>query len=167
MNTLSSCGYAPVNGLRMYWESHGAGDMPLVLVHGGFGLTTMFGQVRDELARRRRVIAIELQGHGHTADIDRAFSWTAFGDDIAALVSHLGFASVDLMGYSLGGGASLRAAIQHPDLVRRLALVSTPFSRDGWFPEVLQAMEQIGSAGFEQMSHSPMYAAQNTEHSRP
>jgi pimeloyl-ACP methyl ester carboxylesterase len=119
----------------------------------------MFADLLDELAVRRRVIAIELQGHGHTADIDRDFSFEAFGDDIAGVVEHLELGRVDLLGHSFGGFACLRAALQHPELVRRLALVSIPCRRDGWFPEVLEGMSQVSSAGFDQMRHSPMYEA--------
>jgi pimeloyl-ACP methyl ester carboxylesterase len=152
-------GYAPVNGVKMYWRSRGEGATPLVVVHGGFGLADMFGDVLDRLAERRRVIAVELQGHGHTRDVDRPFRCESFGDDLAALIGHLGLEQADLLGYSLGGGACLRAAIQHPERVRRLAVVSAPHKRDAWFPEVLEGMAQVGSAGFEMMRHSPMYAA--------
>jgi pimeloyl-ACP methyl ester carboxylesterase len=152
-------GYAKVNGLQMYWESRGEGGTPLVVTHGGFGVTSMFGDVLDRLAGRRQVVAVELQGHGHTADVERAFSFEAFGDDIAALAADLGHDQVDLLGYSLGGSATLRAAIQHPELVRRLALVSIPCRRTGWFPEVLQGMAGAHSGAFEMMRQSPMYAA--------
>jgi len=155
----STEGYAPVNGVEMYWRGQGEGGTPLVVVHGGFGVADMFGDVLDRLAEGRRVIAVELQGHGHTRDIDREFSYEAFGEDLAELVAHLHLGPADLMGYSLGAGASLRAAIQHPDRFRRLVLVSTAFRRSGWFPEVLEGMSQVGSAGFEMMRHSPMYAA--------
>jgi pimeloyl-ACP methyl ester carboxylesterase len=152
-------GHAPVNGVDMYWRSQGQGGTPLVVVHGGFGVVDMFGDVLDRLAEGRRVIAVELQGHGRTRDIDRPFRFEAFGDDLAALVEHLELGRADLLGYSLGGGACLRAAIQHPQLVRRLALVAVPCKRDGWFPEVTAGMDQVGRAGFEMMRHSPMYAA--------
>ena len=152
-------GYVPANGVDLYWESRGTGGTPLVVTHGGFGLTSMFGDLLDQLARRRRVVAVELQGHGHTRDIGRLFSYEAFGDDIAAVIEHLGLGRAHLLGYSLGGGASLRCAIQHPDSVRRLALVSTPFRRDAWFPEVLAGMAQISRAGFDQMRQSSMYEA--------
>jgi pimeloyl-ACP methyl ester carboxylesterase len=152
-------GYASVNGVDMYWESRGSGGTPLIVVHGGFGLTTLFGGPVDELADQRQVISIELQGHGHTRDIDRPFSFEGFGDDIAALARHFDFGQVDLLGCSLGGGATLRATIQHPDLVRRLALVSVPCRRTGWFPSVLAGMEQIGAAGIDAMRGTPMYEA--------
>jgi pimeloyl-ACP methyl ester carboxylesterase len=154
-----STGYAHVNGVQMYWESRGEGGTPLVVVHGGFGLTSMFGDLLDRLAASRRVIAIELQGHGLTRDIDRPFSYEAFGDDISGLVDELRLGPADLLDYSLGAGACLRAAIQHPDRVRRLALVSMPCRRDGWFPEVLQGMSQVGSAQLDQMKQSEMYRA--------
>jgi pimeloyl-ACP methyl ester carboxylesterase len=159
MSEAVESGYAPVNGVDMYWESRGGGGTPLVVAHGGFGLTSMFGDLLEQLARRRRVIAIELQGHGHTRDVERPFGFEAFGDDIAALIDELGLGQADLLGYSLGGGASLRCAIQHGDRVRRLALVSTPFRRDGWFPEVRAGFDGMSSAGFEQMRHSPLYAS--------
>lgn len=147
----------------MVWSCTGRAGVPeaapLLVVHGGFGLASMFGELLDDLAVCRRVIAIELQGHGHTGDIDRAFSFEAFGDDIAGVVEHLGPGRVDLLGYSLGGSACLRAALQHPGVVRRLALVSIPCRREGWFPEVLEGMSQLSSAGFDQMRQSPMYEA--------
>jgi pimeloyl-ACP methyl ester carboxylesterase len=153
-------GYAPAGGVSMYWESRGSGGTPLIAVHGGYGLTTMFGGLLDRFCAQRRVIAIELQGHGHTRDTGRPFTWEQFGDDIAALIGHLGLGPADLLGYSLGGGASLRCAIQHQPLVRRLVLVSTPMRRDAWFPEVLAAFDHMTSATlFEQFRHSPMYEA--------
>jgi pimeloyl-ACP methyl ester carboxylesterase len=159
MTNPPATGYAPVSGVQVYWESRGQGGTPLVVVHGGFGLASMFGDLLDQLAEHRQVVAIELQGHGHTRDIDRRFSYERFGDDIAGVIDHLGLAQADLLGYSLGGGASLRAAVQHPQRVRRLALVSVPCRRDGWFPEVRAGMDQVGRAGFDQMRQSPMYQA--------
>src|SRR5437867_9358465 len=94
-------GYAPVNGLQMYYEIHGAGQ-PLILLHGGFGMTGMFGAVLPLLAQGRQVIAVDLQGHGRTADIDRPMRLEHMGDDIAALIKHLGLAQADVMGYSMG-----------------------------------------------------------------
>ena len=119
MSQPSAKGYAAVDGMELYWESFGSGGTPLIVVHGGFGLISMFGALIDELAERRRVLAVELQGHGHTRDIDRPFSYEAFGDDVAGVIEQLGLERVDLLGYSLGAGCSLRAAIQHPDRVRR------------------------------------------------
>ncbi|HEX3789719.1 MAG TPA: alpha/beta hydrolase [Pseudonocardiaceae bacterium] len=157
MSHSVTTGYAPVNGVEMYWESRGTGGPPLIVTHGGFGRTTMFGPLLDELAEHRQVVAIELQGHGHTRDIDRPFGFESFGDDIAALARQLDLGQVDLLGCSLGGGATLRATIQHPDLVRRMVLISAPGRSAGWFPEVRDGMAQLGRAGFEQMKMSPKY----------
>lgn len=154
--TAPKTGYAPVNGLKMYYEIHGAGE-PLILLHGGFGLTEMLGEVLAQLAARRQVIAADLQGHGRTADIDRPLRLEHLGDDIAALIAHLGFERADVMGYSLGGSSALRAAIQHPDRVRKLVLVSAPFRRDGWYPENRAGMDQMGAAAAEFMKNTPMY----------
>ena len=159
MTEAVTTGYAPVNGMELYWESRGAGGTPLVVVHGGFGLTSMFGGLLDRLAERRQVIAIELQGHGHTRDIDRPFSYQAFGDDVAAVVEQVAGGRADLFGYSLGSGACLRAAIQHPERVRQLGLVSTSVRRDDSYPEVLAAMAQVNSGGFDMVKQTPMYAA--------
>jgi pimeloyl-ACP methyl ester carboxylesterase len=155
----TASGYAPVNGLEMYWESFGSGGPPIVVVHGGYGTIASMAPLVDALAEQRRVVGIELQGHGHTADVDRPFSYEAFGDDIAALAGYLALGQVDLLGYSLGASACLRAAIQHPGVVRKLAVVSVPCRRHGWFPEVLAAFDQMGSAGFAQLRHSPLYEA--------
>lgn len=158
MTSATSSGYAPVNGLDLYWESRGSGAVPLVVVHGGFAVISMLDPLLDRLAHNRRVIAVELQGHGHTRDFERPFTWESFGDDIVALIAHLDLGRADLLGYSLGAGACLRAAIQHPQSVRRLVVVSFPFRRDGWFPEVRSSFDQMSREGFEYMQHSPMYA---------
>jgi pimeloyl-ACP methyl ester carboxylesterase len=158
MTAPTDFGYAPANGVEMYWESRGDGGVPLIVTHGGFGQASTFGALLDELAKRRRVIAIELQGHGHTADIDRPFTFEAFGDDIAALSEALELGRADLLGRSLGAGATLRAAIQHPDLIRSFALLSFPCRRDGWLPDVLGGMSHVNSSLFEQMSRSTLYA---------
>jgi pimeloyl-ACP methyl ester carboxylesterase len=155
-NTDPQTGYAPVNGIELYYEVHGEGE-PLVLLHGGVGASEMFGANLPELARSRQVIAVHLQAHGHTADIDRPMSYEAMADDIAALISHLGFERFDVMGWSLGGGVALQTAIRHPEVVRKLVLVSTPFKRDGWYPEVLAGMSQMGPETAETMTQSPLY----------
>jgi pimeloyl-ACP methyl ester carboxylesterase len=158
MCPAATSGYAPVNGVEVYWESHGDGGTPLIVTHGGYGLTSLYADLVDQLAKERQVIAIELQAHGHTADAARPFGWEQFGEDIAGVVGHLGFGQVDLLGHSLGGGASLRCAIQHQALVRRLILLSAPHRRSAWFPEVLAAFDQMSSATlFEQLRQSPLY----------
>jgi pimeloyl-ACP methyl ester carboxylesterase len=148
--------YADVNGLSVYYEEHGSGE-PLVLLHGGIGASEMFAAILDELAEHRRVIAVDLQGHGHTADIDRPLRAEHLADDTAALIEHLGLEQADVMGYSLGGMAALRTAIQHPARVRRLVLVSIPFRRDGSFPEVLAAMDAMGPELAEMIKQAPVY----------
>jgi pimeloyl-ACP methyl ester carboxylesterase len=149
-------GYAPVNGLRLYYEIHGVGE-PLVLLHGGLGAGNMFDPLLPQLAKDHKVITVDLQGHGHTADIDRPLKIETMADDIADLLRYLNVRSTDVMGYSLGGAVALRTAIQHPELVRKLVLVSTAFRRDGWYPEVLAGMSQIGPAAAERMKQTPMY----------
>jgi pimeloyl-ACP methyl ester carboxylesterase len=155
-STVVKTGYAPVNGLKMYYEIHGAGE-PLILLHGGVVGITMFGPNLDALAQKRKVIAVELQGHGRTADIDGPLSYEAMADDIAALMKYLGIERADVMGYSLGGGVALQTDIRHPVLVRKLVVVSATCKRDGWYPEVLAAMAQMGPAAGEQMKQSPLY----------
>ncbi len=114
--TEASTGYAPVSGLNLYFECHGAGD-PLILLHGGVVGIASFGPVLSELAKDRMVIAVELQDHGRTDDIDRPLRFESMADDIAALVRHLGFERTDVLGYSLGGGVALQTAIRHPEHV--------------------------------------------------
>jgi pimeloyl-ACP methyl ester carboxylesterase len=155
--TAVDSGDVDADGVRVYWESRGTGGTPLVLVHGGFGLTSMFGAL-DRWAPDRRVIAVELEGHGHTALSGRPLSLDALGDSIAAVVREVAGGQADVLGYSLGGLSALSAAVRHPDLVRRLVLVSIPCRRSGWYPEVLAGMDQVGSAGFEGMRQSPMYS---------
>lgn len=148
--------YAPVNGLNVYYEIHGTGE-PLILLHGGVGGIDMFGPNLPVLSKKRKVVAVELQAHGRTADIDRPLSFEAMADDIGALMKYLRMEKADVMGYSLGGGVALQTAIRHPQSVRKLVAVSAPFKRDGWYPEVLTAMAQVGPSIAEQMKQSPLY----------
>jgi pimeloyl-ACP methyl ester carboxylesterase len=148
-----------VNGVNLYYEIHGSGGQPLVLLHGGLGLIGMFGELLAQLAAGRQVVAADLQAHGRTADIDRPIRYELMADDIAELIRHLGIAKADIMGYSLGGGVALRTAIQHHDLIRKLVVVSTPFGRDGWYPEVRAGMAQMSAATAEFMVNSPIYQA--------
>ncbi|HSH82217.1 MAG TPA: alpha/beta fold hydrolase [Herpetosiphonaceae bacterium] len=150
--------YGPVNGLNLYYEIYGSGR-PLVLLHGGFGLTGMFGDILPLLAEGRQIIAVDLQGHGRTADIDRPLRLELMADDVAALIAHLGLGQADLMGYSMGGAVALRMAIQHPEVVRKLVVVSTPHKRAGWYPEMVAAMEQMSAAAMPFMFETPLYQA--------
>jgi pimeloyl-ACP methyl ester carboxylesterase len=124
--TVLKTGYAPVNGLNLYYEIHGTGE-PLILLHGGLAATEIFSEIMPSLSKNRQVIAVDLQAHGRTADIDRPLSYEAMADDIAALIKHLGFAKADVMGYSVGGGVAVCTAVRHPEVVRKLVLVSTAF----------------------------------------
>jgi pimeloyl-ACP methyl ester carboxylesterase len=154
--TTTQNGYAPINGLDLYYESTGEGA-PLVLLHGGFGATGMFAPILPALAENRRVIAVDLQGHGRTADSDRPLRIESMADDIAALIAHLGLAHATVMGYSLGGAVALQTAIRHPEAVDRLIVVSTPHRRDGWYADSLAAMDGMGAHVAEQMKATPMY----------
>jgi pimeloyl-ACP methyl ester carboxylesterase len=149
--------YADVNGINLYYEIIGTGK-PLILLHGGLGAIEMFGPNLPALAKVRRVIAVDLQGHGRTADIDRSLRVEFMADDIAALIKHLKLERPDIMGYSLGGGVALQTAIRHPELVGKLVVVSTPFRRDAFYPEILAQQGQISAATVEAMKPTPMYA---------
>ena len=155
MNNAARGNYAQVNGINLYYEVSGEGQ-PLIRLHGGFGSTEMFGAVVPELEANHQVIGVDLQGHGRTADIDRPMTFEAMADDIAALIAHLGFAQVDLMGYSLGGLVAQHVTLRHPELVRKLVLVSSPCKKSGWNQENITGMAQIpGSA--ESLKQTPMY----------
>ena len=155
MPAPAKTGYAPVNGLKMYYEIHGSGA-PMVLIHGGVVGITMFGPNVEALAKTRQVIAVELQGHGHTADIDRPFSIEAMADDVAALIQYLKLEKADVMGYSLGGYVALQTVIRHPQSVRKLVVVSAGFRRSGMYPEVLAAFDKMNASTGEQMQQSPL-----------
>ena len=158
MNSHSHGRYALVNGINAYYEIHGSGD-PLILLHGGVGTTDMFGDVLPLLAADRQVVAVDLQAHGRTADIDRPITYEAMADDIAALIKYLGFEKADVMGYSLGGGVTQQTVIRHPEVVRKVVIVSSPFKSSGWYPEVLAGMSEMGPAAAEPMKQTPMYEA--------
>ncbi|HKH63492.1 MAG TPA: alpha/beta hydrolase [Flavitalea sp.] len=133
--------YATVNGLNLYYEIHGAGK-PLVLLHGGgSAITTTFGRILQDLAKTHRIIAIELQAHGHTRDIDRPLSFEQDADDVAALLSHLKIQKADFFGFSNGGTTCLQIAIRHPHLVNKLVLASTTYKRDGMQPGFFERMQ--------------------------
>src|SRR6266516_1884708 len=128
--------YAQVNGVNLYYETHGAGR-PLILLHGGLGSGEMFGPLLPTLSERHQVIVVDLQGHGRTADIDRPIDIRLMADDIAALIDHLGLDKPDLVGYSLGGGVAFFTAVNHPQKVGRLVIASANIRRDAIPPEML------------------------------
>lgn len=148
-------GYAPVNGLEMYYEIHGTGR-PLVLLHGAYGTIDLWGTILQTLAETRQVIAVEQQGHGHTADIDRPLTYEQMAEDTAALLRHLDIENADVFGYSMGGGIALQIAIRHPDLVRKLVIAAATYNSDGMYPEVLAAIATITP---ELFAGSPFEAA--------
>jgi pimeloyl-ACP methyl ester carboxylesterase len=146
----ASSGFAPVNGLNLYYEIHGAGQ-PLIMLHGGVSASEAFGQNLTDLAKTRKVIAVHLQGHGRTKDIDRPLRFEFMADDVAALMAFLKIEKADVLGYSLGGGVALQTAIRHPAAVNRLIVVSAAMQRDGSFPEVIAAFDQM-------TAHAPQIA---------
>ncbi|MVT44868.1 alpha/beta fold hydrolase [Chitinophaga oryziterrae] len=132
---------ATVNGLKLYYEIHGTG-MPLVLLHGGGStIMTTYGTILNDLAKSHQVIAIELQAHGHTPDIDRPLSFEQDADDVAALLNQLHIKKADIMGFSNGGTTALQVAIRHPELVNKLVLASTTYKRDGLPPGFFEGMQ--------------------------
>jgi pimeloyl-ACP methyl ester carboxylesterase len=148
--------YADVNGIKLYYETLGTGH-PLILLHGGLGATSMFGANLPALAKGRQVIGVDLQGHGRTADIDRPLSPQLMAEDIAALIKHLNLDRPDVMGYSMGGGVAMFLAVRHPELVRKLVLVSTYLKRTSVYPELLAQQAQVGPEMAEAMKQTPMY----------
>jgi pimeloyl-ACP methyl ester carboxylesterase len=145
-------GYAPVNDLSMYYEIHGSGE-PLILLHGAYMTVDAMGPLLTGLAAHRRVIAVEQQGHGRTADADRPLTYEQMADDTAALARHLEIESADIVGYSMGGGIALQLGIRHPGLVRKLVVASAGYASDA-MPAV--ALEMFPSITPEMFAGTPM-----------
>lgn len=142
-------GYAPVNGLKMYYEIHGKGE-PVVLLHGAFmAISGDWNDWISELAKTRKVIAVELQGHGRTADIDRDMTAENLADDVSALLEHLKIPKADIIGYSLGAGVAMQCAIRHPEKVRKVVSISAPFRLDGWVKEGREALPNLTAEVFK------------------
>jgi pimeloyl-ACP methyl ester carboxylesterase len=148
--------YAEVNGINLYYETHGSGR-PLVLLHGGLGSGEMFGPVLPVLAEHHQVVTVDLQGHGRTADIDRPLDAVLMAGDIAALIDHLQLARPDVVGYSLGGGVAFHTAAKYPAKVRRLVMVSANIRPDAIYPEMRAQQGQVNAAAVEFMKDTPMY----------
>jgi pimeloyl-ACP methyl ester carboxylesterase len=153
-------GHVPVNGLEMYYELHGSGQ-PLVLLHGNLStIGTSFGKVLPKLASTRRVIAIEQQGHGHTADIDRPFSIEQWAQDTITLLHHRGIERADFFGYSSGGAVALEIALRSPALVRKLVWAGgTSYRRDGLYPELLKGSEAMKPEDLDGSPFQQAYAS--------
>jgi pimeloyl-ACP methyl ester carboxylesterase len=142
-------GYAPVNGMKMYYEIHGRGD-PVVLLHGSFmTITNNWTGWIHQLSKTRKVIAVEMQGHGRTADIEREMGYENFADDVAALLDYLKIGQADLLGYSMGGGVAMQVAIRHPAKVRKVVSISAVFRYDGWVKEALDLYPKLTAEMFK------------------
>lgn len=154
VDTPIQSGYAPVNGLQMYYEIHGTGQ-PLVLLHGAYSaIGTSFGEILPGLAQTRQVIAFELQAHGRTADIDRPLSLEHMADDVAEALGYLGIEQADVLGYSMGASVALHVVIRHPAVVRKLVLISVTYNLAGVHPNL---MEGFGEMTPEMMFGSPWH----------
>jgi pimeloyl-ACP methyl ester carboxylesterase len=142
MTTRTAQGnYADINGLKMYYEVHGTGGTPLLLLHGAYSaIGTSFAKVLPGLAEKRQVVGVELQGHGRTADIDRPLTMPQMADDVAALIQHLGFENADVFGYSMGAGVALYTALRHPNLVRKLVAASVSYNNEAFYPGFMDSM---------------------------
>jgi pimeloyl-ACP methyl ester carboxylesterase len=141
-------GYAPVNGLKMYYEIHGKGQ-PAVLLHGSYmAIPGNWQETIAALGKTRQVIAVEMQGHGRTADINRDFSYDNLADDVAALLDYLKIGRADLIGYSMGGSVAMNVAIRHPTKVRKVVIISAVFRHDGWVQEALDAYPHFTADAF-------------------
>lgn len=142
-------GYAPVNGLKMYYEIHGSGE-PVVLLHGAFmAISGDWNDWISELSKTRKVIAVEMQGHGRTADIKRDMTSENLASDVAALLDHLKVPNADIVGYSLGGGVAMQLAISHPEKVRKVVSISAVIRLDGWVKEGREALPKLTAETFK------------------
>ncbi|HSC37334.1 MAG TPA: alpha/beta hydrolase, partial [Chitinophagaceae bacterium] len=152
----SASGYAPVNGIKVYYEVYGGGR-PLVLLHGAFMTIDMnWGQLIPELSKTRKVIAIELQGHGHTPFSDRKLSFPALASDVTGVMDYLKIDSADVAGYSMGGSVAYQLAVQNPKRVKKLIIISAAYKSSGWLPAVTNAFKNMKPEFF---TNSPMHAA--------
>ncbi|GAC1656268.1 MAG: alpha/beta hydrolase [Gemmatimonadaceae bacterium] len=152
--------YAPINGLNLYYEVSGEGQ-PIVLIHGGGStIGTSFGRILPLLATTHRVIAVELQAHGHTRDIDRPMTFEQDADDVAALLQYLHVPKADILGFSNGGTTALQVAIRHPEVVERLVIASANYKRDGLYSWLWDSMEK-GSVADMPQPYKDAYLAIN------
>ena len=152
--TSMQAGYAPVNGLQMYYEIHGSGGTPLLLLHGGlFNIDLQFGPLLPSLAAGRQVIATDFQGHGRTNDLDRPLTSADLASDVIGLLQHLDLPQVDMFGFSVGGAVALHLAIRHPELVRKLVVSSVSFHPDGDREENTEA---VGEMTVDMIAGTPM-----------
>ncbi|MBS0031047.1 alpha/beta fold hydrolase [Chitinophaga sp. 22321] len=152
----SDSGYAPVNGTKVYYEVYGEGN-PIILLHGAFmTINTNWSQLIPELSKTRKVIAIELQGHGHTPFSDRKLSHATLARDVEGVMDYLKVDSADVAGYSFGGAVAYQFAIQSPKRLKKLVIISATYKSNGWLPSVNNAFKGLKPEFF---SNSPMKAA--------
>ncbi|WP_229391569.1 alpha/beta hydrolase [Methanosarcina sp. DH2] len=159
-------GYASVNGLRMYYEIHGTGR-PLVLLHGSLTtIDTSFGKFLPSLSEKGQVIAMEQQGHGRTADIDRLLTYEQMAEDAIELLRQLKIEKADFFGYSMGAAIALQIAIKHPDIVRKLVVASLAYTNEGLYPGILEGEEKMKPEDLDGSEWQKAYAriAPNPEH---
>ncbi|WP_165501713.1 alpha/beta fold hydrolase [Pedobacter frigiditerrae] len=141
---MKTTGYAPVNGIKMYYETYGEGEIPLVLIHGGGStIETSFSNIIPFLAKYRKVIAVELQAHGRTSDRNAPESFAQDADDVAALVKHLKIEKANFFGFSNGGSTTLQIAIRHPRLVNKIIALSAASKRDGLIAGFFEGMKGV------------------------
>ncbi len=163
--TSPRTGYAPVNGLQMYYEIHGSGGTPLLLLHGGlFNIDLQFAALLPSLSAARQVIAVDFQGHGRTNDIDRPLTCADLASDIVGLLQHLEVPQVDVFGFSVGGGVALHLAIRHPELVRKAIISSASFHRDG---DRSENTEAVGEMTVDMIAGTPMEAEYRAKSPHP
>jgi len=149
-------GYAPVNGIKVYYEVYGKGT-PIVLLHGAFYTIDMnWGQLIPELSKTRKVIALEMQGHGHTPYSDRKLSITTLANDVEGVMDYLKIDSADVVGYSMGGSVAYQFAVQSPKRLRKLVIISSTYKTDGWIPVVKGAFKNFKPEFFD---NTPLHAA--------
>jgi pimeloyl-ACP methyl ester carboxylesterase len=147
--TFKSSGYAPVNGLKIYYEVHGEGD-PIILLHGSFMTINLnWAELIPELAKTRKVIALEMQGHGRTSDTQRPITYPALANDVAGVMKYLKIDSADILGYSFGGTIAYQLAIQNPAVVKKLIIISSTYRSDGWQPEVRDVLKSLQPMFFD------------------
>lgn len=145
----SNSGYAPVNGIKIYYEVYGEGR-PIVLLHGAFYTIDMnWGQLIPDLSKTRKVIAIELQGHGHTPFSDRKLAITTLASDVEGVMDYLKIDSADVAGFSMGGSVAYQFAVQSPKRLRKLVIISSTYKTDGWLPTVNSAFENFKPEFFD------------------
>lgn len=134
---------ATINGINLYYETHGSGGTPLLLIHGALMSSTAFAPIIPQLSKNRQVIVADLQAHGRSTDIDRPLDPQLLGDDLVALAKELGHKKLDVFGFSLGAGVALQMAVRHPELIRKAIFASSGFAKEGWHPESISSVEYL------------------------